>query len=70
MASDTQHQRVEVNYQKSGLFRVVHADGFWGGPTPKGNIHFACYSERPAIPRRTTFEVKDGIPASEQIVET
>jgi hypothetical protein len=44
-------KRVAFHYLKSNFFRVVHADGGIGGITPKGLIHFAFYSERPAIPQ-------------------
>lgn len=44
--------RVTIEYIKSQYFRVIHADGAIGGVTPGGNLHFALFSERPAIPRR------------------
>jgi len=45
-------QNVVFEYIKSPLFRVIHADGAIGGVTPTGNVHFALYSERGAIPRQ------------------
>jgi hypothetical protein len=48
---------VAFDYVKAGDFRVVRADGVIGGLTPTGDIHFALYSERPAIPRRLVFAV-------------
>lgn len=44
---------VIFEYIKSPLFRVIHSHGAIGGVTPTGNIHFALYSERNAIPRQT-----------------
>jgi hypothetical protein len=44
-------KNVVIEYIKSQLFRVVHADGAVGGVTPSGNLHIAFFSERPAIPR-------------------
>ena len=41
---------VKFHYKKSNLFRVLHADGAWGGLTPEGNIFFTFYNSRPPIP--------------------
>lgn len=46
-----QERVIVFEYIKSELFRVIHADGAIGGITPQGNIHFALFSERAAIPR-------------------
>jgi hypothetical protein len=46
-------QRIKFHYIKGQQFRVVHVDGLIGGVTPKGLIHIAVYSERPAIPQVT-----------------
>lgn len=61
--------QVAIDYIKGPDFRVVWADGVIGSPTPAGNIHFAIYAERPAIPRRqvhtidpSTLEASDPIP--------
>lgn len=43
-------------YDKCTDFRTIHVDGAIGGPTPRGYIHVAVYSERQAIPKR--IEVK------------
>ena len=42
---------------KSNFFRVVHADGAWGGVTPRGFIEVNFYSERQPIPRSLTHSV-------------
>lgn len=55
----TDPSTVSFEYIKSADFRTVWADGAVGGVTPTGLIHFAVYSERPAIPRRQVFEVAD-----------
>jgi len=49
--------RVAFDYIKSQHFRVIHADGAIGSPTPQGNLHIAFFSERPAIPRRIVHEL-------------
>jgi hypothetical protein len=43
-------REISFNYVKSNLFRVIHADGAWGGLSPRGDIHIAFYNERAAIP--------------------
>ena len=51
-SDSSQDQEVVVfEYIKSAFFRVVHVDGAIGGFTPNGNISFALFSERPAIPK-------------------
>ena len=50
--------RISFDYLKSPHFRVIRADGAIGGVTPRGDIHFALYSERAAIPRQTVHELK------------
>lgn len=51
--------RVAFDYIKSHHFRVIQADGAIGGITPSGNIHFALYSERHAIPKRLVHQLND-----------
>jgi hypothetical protein len=48
---------VAFEYIKSQYFRVIHADGIMGGPTPQGYLHFALYSERPPLPRRVVHSL-------------
>jgi hypothetical protein len=61
---------ITVDYIKSNLFRVIHADGAWGGLTARGTIHMALFSERPTIPQtqvlQVTNEGKLGPPIPEQ----
>ncbi len=54
------NNRMVIEYLKSQHFRVIHVDGGIGGPTPSGHIHFAVFSERPAIPRRLVADVSGG----------
>lgn len=55
-------ENVRFFYVKSPQFRVIHADGAVGGVTPRGFIHMAFYSERPAIPQSQQFKVEpDGL---------
>jgi hypothetical protein len=59
MAEDIRKQ-VKFDYIKSNSFRVVHADGAWGGVTPSQNIFMALYSQRAPIPQQTSHEVLTG----------
>lgn len=51
--------RVRFNYVKSPFFHTIHCDGAMGGPTPRGFVHVAIYSERPAIPQVTEHPVEN-----------
>jgi len=61
---------VDVYYHKSNFFRVVRADGCYGGPTPRGILNLSFYSERQAIPLRTKLKVENGTVLPEAVVET
>jgi len=52
-----EQQEVSFTYVKSNFFRVIHADGAWGGLSPRGDIHIAFYNERAAIPDHSSFRV-------------
>lgn len=56
---DPTKQVVAFDYLKAPNFQSLRADGVIGGLTPTGRIHMAIYSERPAIPRRITYEIND-----------
>lgn len=61
---------IEVEYQKSNFFRVIHADGAMGAPSPRGILNFAFYSERSPLPRKTVIPVINKHPGPEQTIET
>lgn len=44
-----------TDYIKSNFFRVIHADGVYGGITPRGLIHIDVWSERPPIPQKMIY---------------
>jgi len=52
-----EQQEVVFKYVKSNFFRVIHADGAWGGLNPRGNIHMSFYNERSALPDTSTLTV-------------
>ena len=54
--SPAQEPVIVFEYIKNASFRVIHTDGAIGGVTPQGNIHFALFSERAAIPRLLVHE--------------
>lgn len=58
MAQENLPEKFDFHYIKSNGFRVVHADGVWGGPNLRGYITMSFFSERHPIPRRLTHEVK------------
>jgi hypothetical protein len=63
-------QRVTISYIKSNAFRVIFADGAYGGATPRGNIQFSFYNERNAIPQEAEIELIGGEVSSERITRT
>ena len=66
MANKNPSSSITFHYIKSNEFRVIHADGVWGGATPRSYITMSFYSERVPIPQTITHEVKEGILGSEQ----
>ena len=52
-----QPHTVSFRYHKSQSFRVIHADGAFGGLTPRKGIFLAFYNERFPIPEVTVQEV-------------
>jgi len=49
--------RVRYDLHKSNFFRVVHADGVWGGLTPQLNIAMGFFSEQGALPQQIVHEI-------------
>jgi len=45
--------KLQFHWIKGPDFRTIHVDGAIGSITPRGYIHMALYSERPAIPQKT-----------------
>src|SRR5258708_3697353 len=62
--------KLRIEYQKSHSFRVIHADGAYGGTSPRLQLFIAFYSERFPIPRVLTYEsCSTGAPREEVIAE-
>jgi hypothetical protein len=53
-------KEIEFDFIKSNYFRVVRADGAFGGIAPNGAIHMGIYSERQPIPTKIIHAVQDG----------
>jgi hypothetical protein len=70
MADTEAATSLDAHYQKSNFFRVIHADGVFGGPSLRGLINMAFYSERIPYPRQTRIPIVDGVPGAEEMVET
>jgi hypothetical protein len=64
MSKESPPESLEFHYVKSNGFRVVHADGVWGGPTPRGYITMSFFSERAPIPARISHELQTPEPNS------
>ena len=64
-----QPTQVIFHYLKAPAFRTIHVDGAIGAMTPQGGIHFALYSERPAIPQQVAYQVRpDGALGDQETV--
>ena len=59
MADEELRKEIRFDYIKSNLFRIVHADGIFGGLTHRGLVWAAFWSERGAIPTQVVHEVKE-----------
>lgn len=54
-------KKLQFHLIKSKLYRVVHADGVYGGVTPNLNVHMSFFSERTPLPKRLAYEIlEDG----------
>jgi hypothetical protein len=51
-------KELEFDYIKSNFFRVIKADGAFGGLAPNGSVHMALYSERQALPTKIFHKVE------------
>ena len=62
---------IEFHYIKSNHYRVVHADGAYGGVTARGYLHVSFFNERRPIPRVITLIRDEGSDqAREEITDT
>ena len=50
-------KELRFDYIKSNYFRVVHADGVYGGVSPTGSVWATFWSQRGAIPTQSVYNV-------------
>lgn len=55
----TDDAKIRFNWTRSNHFRVIHADGAYGGLTPYGNVFFTLYSDHPVFPETTVHSVSE-----------
>ena len=69
MAESDIPAEVKFDYLKAHAFRVVHADGVFGGPTPNRLIAMTLFSERLPIPQQTVHAFKGDGMLGEEIID-
>jgi hypothetical protein len=62
-------QTVAFQINRSSLFRIVHADGVFGGLAPTGLIFINFYSQVPPIPDRVFHEIGPDGKLGRELVE-
>ena len=60
VARISEGQLVAFDIIKSNSFRGIHADGVWGGATPRGLIALTFFSERFPIPTQVSHRLEAG----------
>lgn len=53
------NKKVHFNYLVDDNFNTSYADGFYGGPTPQGNISLNFFFERKPLPTRQEYYLDD-----------
>src|SRR5258708_4794489 len=61
--------KIKFHYIKGNFFRVIHADGAFGGISPTGDIFFSLFSQRPPIPQLTVQPIKENGELGDEILE-
>lgn len=49
--------KLHFHFVKSSVFRVIYAEGVFGGVSPKGQIRMSLFNERFPLPQETVHEV-------------
>jgi hypothetical protein len=68
--AEAESRVLEIVYEKSNFFRVIHADGIFGGPTPTGGIHIAFFSQRTPLPKKSNLTISPNGTGVEVVTET
>jgi hypothetical protein len=59
-ASTSEHPtKIRFHYLKSNAFRSIHADGVFGGVTPRLDIAATFFNERLPLPDQTAQKIND-----------
>ncbi len=66
VSSGSEEPDLIIDYVKSQLFRVVYAEGIWGGLSGNGDLHLSFWNSREPIPKRVNYRVAD----NGELVET
>lgn len=66
---DRTTQKIRFHYIKSSAFRTIHADGVFGGVTPRLNISATFYNERGPLPDQTVQDVREDGTLGTEILE-
>ena len=67
---DGDNKELLIHYKKLGNYRTYHADGFFGGPTPRGMLYIEPFIDRGITPKVTKLAVStDGQTLTEEVVE-
>jgi len=61
--------KIKFDYLKSNFFRVIHADGVWGGLTPSQDVLITFWNERAPIPKQMTYRVNPDGNLGEEVKE-
>jgi hypothetical protein len=60
---------IKFQYLTSSAFRVIHADGIFGGFTPQGNLFLNIFSEHAPLPDVTFHRVEENGALGPEIME-
>jgi len=50
-------RQLQVDFRRSASFRIVHADGVWGGVTPQAKVYMTFFSETPPLPEAMAYSL-------------
>lgn len=67
--SDERPEKVRFHYVKSNYFRTIHADGVFGGATPRGDIAASFFNERRPLPDQTAQKLSPEGQLGEEIMD-
>jgi hypothetical protein len=61
--------KITFEFKDSSLFRIIHADGVFGGPTPSGDVYLSFFYEHGPMPSSVTHSLEDNLPGPEIMEE-